>query len=227
MGDFKGFSKDGLAFLKQLARNNNKAFFEAYKPAYVEGIVEPGKAFVVELASALQASVSEDLVAEPRVNGSLFRIHRDVRFSKDKTPYKTHQAMFIWEGESKKTSSGFYMQIDADEVMLGVGGMGLPNLDRWRAALDDHASGAAFDRAIAQAEKKLGTLSYPEPGLKRVPKPYAADHPRGDWLRMKGFHAGARMKAPASITSAKFVDWCARRFAHFGPLHTWLVENLQ
>lgn len=227
MGDFKGFSKDGLAFLQALARNNNKAYFGANKQTYVEGIVEPAKAFVVSLAGALQTSVSEGIVAEPRVNGSLFRIHRDVRFSKDKTPYKTHQALFVWEGESKKTSSGFYMQIDADEIMLGVGGMGMPNLDRWREAIDDDATGGAFDRAIAQAEKKLGTLSYPELALKRVPKPYAPEHPRADWLRMKAFHAGTRIKTPSSITSAKFVDWCARRLAHYGPLHNWLVENLQ
>ncbi len=226
MGDFKGFSKDGLSFLKRLERNNTKAFFDQHRQAYDEGIVEPAKAFVVELAEALSKTVP-GIVAEPRVNGSLFRIHRDVRFSKDKTPYKTHQALFLWEGETKKTSHGFYMQIEPDNVMLGVGGMGMPNLDRWRAAIDDETSGKAFERALAQAEKKLGALSYPEPALKRVPKPYDADHPRAEWLKLKWFNAGVTEKAPKSITTSKFVGWCARRFESFAPVHRWLVEHAQ
>lgn len=154
---FDGFDAKGLAILADLEDTNTKAFFDAHRDTFRDGVVEPAKALVTDLGERLRRSVAPDLVAEPRVNGSLFRINRDIRFSADKSPYKTQQAMFLWEGADKKSSPGFYLSVGGHEVGVGVGYMALPDLDRWRAAIagDD----ARLRRVVCRALRGLRTAA--------------------------------------------------------------------
>lgn len=222
---FSGFRADGLAVLAGLEIDNTKEYFEAHREAFRSGVIEPAKDLVTDLGARLRSSVAPGLVAEPRVNGSLFRINRDIRFSADKSPYKTQQAMYLWEGADKKTSPGFYLAVSGHEVGLGVGFIGIADLDRWRAAIADDVTGEAFVAALDAADAALGGVTTNDPDLKRVPRPYPADHPRGRWLRHKGFHAAVTEPLPDEVTSPAFVEWCGRRLEAFGPLHRWLVDH--
>jgi uncharacterized protein (TIGR02453 family) len=222
---FEGFGANGLAALAGLEEQNTKEYFEANRDAFREGVVEPAKALVVELGEHLRSTVAPGIIADPRVNGSLFRINRDIRFSADKSPYKTHQALFLWEGADKKASPGFYLSVSGREVGLGSGFMGITDLDRWRAALAEDTTGAAFIDALARAGAYLPGMSTNDPDLKRVPRPYPADHHRGRWLRHKGFHASVTEPLPDVTTSPAFVEWCTPRLDAFGPLHRWLVDH--
>jgi uncharacterized protein (TIGR02453 family) len=223
---FMGFGTDGLAVLSGLRSNNTREFFEANRAVFERDVLEPAKLLVDDLGQRLRATVAPNLVADPRVDRSLFRLHRDVRFSADKSPYKTQQAMFLWEGADKKVSPGFYLAVSGDEVGLGVGLMHIADLDRWRAAIADDVTGQAFTSALRRAETERNAMVDLEPALKRVPKPYPPDHPRERWLRHKGFRAANNVDLPPEATTPAFVDWCTTRFASFAPLHRWLVDNL-
>jgi uncharacterized protein (TIGR02453 family) len=223
---FGGFGADGLAVLSGLRSTNTREFFEANRGAFEEGVLEPAKALVVDLGERLRATVAPDLIADPRVDRSIFRLHRDVRFSPDKSPYKTQQAMFMWEGADKRSAPGFYVAVSADEVGLGVGLISIADLGRWRATIADEETGSAFVSALRTAEADLDALVDIEPALKRVPKPYPQDHPRGRWLRHKAFRAAINEDLPPEATTPAFVDWCEKRFASFAPLHRWLVDHV-
>ncbi|MBW3604871.1 MAG: DUF2461 domain-containing protein [Actinobacteria bacterium] len=210
--------------LADLEHTNTKTFFDAHQDTFRDGVVEPAKALVVDLGERLRRTVAPERVADPRVNGSLFRINRDIRFSADKSPYKTHQAIFLWEGDDKKTSPGFYLSVSGQEV--GVGYMGIGDLDRWRAAIADDDTGEQFIAALDHTTSTLPDVATNDPALKRVPRSYPADHPRGRWLRHKGFRASLREPLPAAVTEPAFVDWCATRCEAFGPLRRWLVDHV-
>ena len=98
---FAGFGGDGLAVLAGLREQNTRTYFETHRDTYREQVIEPAKAFVTELADRLRPIAGPGLVAEPRVDGSVFRLHRDVRFSADRAPYKTRQTLYCWEGADR------------------------------------------------------------------------------------------------------------------------------
>ena len=100
---FVGFPENGLRFLSGLKKNNNKEWFDARKETYREGVAEPAQAFVVALGRRLQ-TISKGIIYDTRLNGggSVMRVYRDIRFSKDKTPYKDWLGIFFWEGKAKK-----------------------------------------------------------------------------------------------------------------------------
>jgi len=97
---FAGFPDGTFRFLRGIAKDNSKDWFEAHRTDYEQSYVEPAKALVAELGPKLQ-KISPGVKIEPKVNGSLFRINRDVRFSKDKSPYKTHLDLWFWEAEHR------------------------------------------------------------------------------------------------------------------------------
>ena len=118
---FEDFSRELPTFLGDLTANNSKKWFDAHRKDYEALYVEPAKAFVEAMGPALQ-KLSPGVRAEPRVNGSLMRINRDTRFSKDKTPYKTTLDLMFTEGEGKmRLCPGFYFRISADELGMGAG----------------------------------------------------------------------------------------------------------
>lgn len=222
---FEGFGRAGLEVLRGLVANNTRDWFEARKATYVAEVVEPAKALVVALADRL-APLAPDLRPRPTVDGSVFRLHRDQRFTRDAAPYKTEQAMFLWGEGPKRGAPGFYLSLKGDEVALGAGVFGVVDVDPWRAAVDAPASGAAWERAVADATAARGPLQMFEPDLKRVPAPYPADHPRAEWLRRKHVTLAITEDTPAVIADERFVDWCAERLAPFADVHRWLRTHL-
>ena len=223
MGKFNGFPKDTLKFLRGLEKNNKKDWFEAHRAEYDDYYIEPAKAFVEAIGPKLK-KISKSLNAEPRINGSIFRINRDVRFSKDKTPYKPHVDLWFWEGKDRSWDcSGFFFRLTPKRLILG-GGMhqfGKPSLDKYRKAVVDAKRGAQLQKIVGQMKKAgydVGGKSY-----KKVPRGFPAEHPRADLLLHGGLFASTEVAIPRELHSPKFVAFCEKHFKKMAPVHSWLV----
>lgn len=229
--DFDGMPAAGLAFLAELAENNDRDWFNANKQRYLDQVQGPAQALVVALGERLQrlsSGISYDSAANG--SGSLMRIYRDTRFSRDKTPYKTAVSMSFWEGPSKREAfSGFYLRLSprGAELYTGVHGFDRSRLERFREAVADERAGpalqTAMERVRAAGDYEVGGAHY-----RRVPRGYAPDHPRADLLRYNtlfAHHRGVAI-APNFVTSAALVDQAAAHFAAMLPIHRWLVDHL-
>lgn len=212
------------AYLADLKANNSKTWFDANRNRYEAEFLDPAKDLVVALAPHVTA-LDPPHRAEPKVNGSIRRLNRDVRFSKDKTPYDPRLHLIFWTGDHPNRSPGLHLVLHPDHLGMGAGTWGLPPnaLERFRAAvLDDQAGQELADLLDAAAEQGF-TLD--EPPLKRVPKGYDADHPRADLLRHKGLvvrtHARARPPAQIDDTGALLAA-----FSVLAPINRWLQSHV-
>jgi uncharacterized protein (TIGR02453 family) len=226
MSRFPGFSNEGLRFLKQLPKNNDRDWFKDNRAAFDEGIVEPGKLLVSALGEKL-TTLDADVHAEPKVGGSIFRQHRDTRFSKDKSPYKTHFDLWFWTGDKKGwDASGFFVRVTGAELWVGVGMHALDKraLSAYRAAVGDDTRGKELVKIVTKLRKaglEVGDVHY-----KRVPKPFAQDHPRAELLKHNTLHATARMPLPEEAKSNKLVGLIHKQHKQMAPLHRWLRSAL-
>ncbi len=229
---FQGFPPQGIEFLAGLAKDNSKKYFDAHRKSYDGALIDPAKAFVSSLGRELSKTVGRSVHAEPRVNGSIFRMNRDLRFSADKTPYKTHLDFIFWEGQGKSRGCpAFYLRVAPGETILGAGMMGFrpSKLGAFREAVADGGSGASLEAAIAQATAQAGGADAVElrgSGYKKVPRGYKEDHPRAELLKHKGIHLQYRDHTPpAEQEGPEFVEWCCERYSRLDPLQRWLVET--
>ena len=197
------------AFLRELAAHNERAWFEENKQRYVDEVRDPLLRFVAAFAPRL-AKISRHLVADPRpVGGSLFRIHRDVRFSKDKSPYKTHAAMSFRHAEARETSApGFYLHLAPGDVFAGAGLWHAPP-EAVKAVRDAIvASPAAWKKVV-----RACPLGEEEDTLERAPRGYDPEHPCIEDLKRQSFTSGARFtqsEACAPDFLARFAKACQR-----------------
>ena len=225
---FNGFPQAGLQFLADLAENNNKEWFTENKGVYRSQLLEPATEFIMAVGERLQ-SISGQIKYDTRTNGSgsLMRIYRDTRFSKDKTPYKTAVAGMWWEGEGKKTENpafGFQITKDGMGVMAGMFGFGKEQLRAYReAVLDDTLGGALMD--VVTAVTAGDQYEIMGAHYKRVPRGFDAEHERAEYLKFNHLYAHPRAPIPASVlTSAELVDVCLAHFEHMAPIEQWLVK---
>ena len=225
---FAGFPREGLDFLAGLAHENTKAFFDAHRATYESALLAPAKTFVVALGTELHERVSPGIRAEPRVNGSILRINRDTRFSADKAPYKEHLDFWFWEGEGpSRERPGLFMRLRPTRVGLGAGMHHFEPtaLEAYRTAVADERAGSALEDAVTRATElpgaTLGGLAY-----KRVPRGYAADHPRAELLRHAGLVVGGEWELPAVVGDPGFVPWVAERLERVAPVERWLTGVL-
>lgn len=201
---------EALSFLAGLERNNNKRWFDAHKAEYQENVLTPLKMLVTALGFALSGKLP-GLKHDPRVNGSIFRINRDTRFSRDKRPYKTHAAVFLWVGPAEKLACpGVYFHLDASELMLGAGVymFARESLDTYRRNVA--AKGGALAKAIAKAETAGFELGGEK--LKRVPSGFPPDHKHAELLKMKGLHVGKTYPAKKA-TEGDLIGWLVKEYA--------------
>lgn len=224
MSGFDGFSTASSKFLKDLTKNNDTAWFKKNKPRYEEHYLEPAKAFVEAMGPRL-LKISDDINAEPKVNGSIFRINRDIRFSKDKTPYKNHLDLWFWSGPDRKSGfSGFFFRMYADRLILGAGvhGFDKPVLANYRDAVDDDKTGGA----LVKLAKKMEKAGYEMTGetYKKVPRGYDPDHARAKWLKHSSLAVHFETKLPAEARSKKFLTFVSAHFKRMAPVHEWLLQ---
>jgi uncharacterized protein (TIGR02453 family) len=218
------FDRETWLFLDRLARANSKDTFDAHRDTYRDHVATPSATFVDAMATLLPKRVHPDLRAEAKIGRSLFRINRDIRFSKDKTPYKTHLDFLFWIGDSPpREQPACIVRLTAADVLLGAGQMGLrgPSLDRYRSRIDSPGDGATLRKIVSGLQAKGAVLS--EPDRAKPPRPYAADHPDAELLRRDGFHLTTTHPHPAALDDARFPAWCAKRLAPHRPLLDWLA----
>lgn len=186
--DFARMQAEALAFFKELSQDNSKDWFDANRARYKDQIKAPAERFVALMAEALTAE------AGAPVSGKLFRANRDVRFSKDKRPYNEHLHMSWSMGEVGMGAPVWFFGLSTQYQTAGYGAFALSGdaLSAYRRMID--SQGDALVAAIAASGASVDDHG-PEP-LKRVPKPYAPDHPHGDLLRRKGLTVACDL-APA------------------------------
>lgn len=222
---FSGFPQESLQFFQSLAANNNRTWFEAHKQDYHDYVQTPALAFTATLGERLQ-SLSNGIQFDLRTNGSVMRIYRATRFSKDKTPYKTNLGIVFWEGNRKKLECpSFFFHMEASGAVMYTGLYVFPDdvLPVYREAVADEQSGAALETAIATV-KRAGAYEVGGEHYARVPKGYDSAHPRANLLRYNGLHAKSALIDAKTITSPKLIEVCFEHCRNMLPLHRWLVE---
>jgi uncharacterized protein (TIGR02453 family) len=225
---FSGFPGECMAFLASLRENNNKTWFEAHRKEYERFLLEPARGFVTSMGERMREIVP-GIHADPRTNGSIFRIYRDTRFSKDKSPYKTHLAVFLWEGTGPKMECpGFYFHFDTEQLLLGAGVYLFPKalLHGYRQSIIHDERGkdlaAILDDVRIRKDFSIGGKHF-----KRIPRGYDALHERAELLLYNGLHVGKTEPIPDLLFSHKLINYCIDVFSILLPLHQWLVSLAQ
>lgn len=219
------FSNATFRYLEALAANNNRAWFEANKDRYESLVRTPATAFIMEMAAELE-KFAPYFRADPRkVGGSLMRVFRDTRFSRDKTPYKTNIGIQFRHMLGKDVHApGFYVHIASDECFLAAG-CWRPEADALGKIRDFIAANpgqwfATRDDAEFTAQWKLSGDS-----LTRPPRGYAPDHIALDDIKRKSFIAMISL-SHTDITAPDFAEQAGARFSDAVPLMRFLCTAL-
>jgi uncharacterized protein (TIGR02453 family) len=226
MTDFDGFPKATMTFLRKLAKNNNREWFQDNKASYESDWLEPSLAFIEAMKKPIERSFSPCFVAVPkRVGGSLMRIYRDTRFSKVKTPYKANIGIhFRHEFARDVHAPGLYVHLDPKELFWGVG-IWRPDstaLRQIRARIDEEPDAwrKAKNGKAFRSEFELGGDS-----LKRPPTGYDAEHPWIEDLKRKDFIAAKKIDA-AAISRPEFVRDTIATFKKAKPFVSFLCDAI-
>lgn len=209
MGTFAGFPVEALAFYADLEEHNTKEWWSEHQGVYEDAVREP----MLALLEALSAEFGP---------GKVFRPHRDVRFSKDKSPYKTAQGGFV----QMAAGTGYYLHLGADGLMVGAGchTSAPAQVERLRAAVDAPASGTGLEE-IVEALRAAGYAIEGE-RLKTVPRGYDKDHPRAELLRYKSLTAGRTFGTPPWLATPEALEHVRASWSELRPLVEWLTEHV-
>ena len=202
---FSGWPEEALEFYDGLAADNSKAYWTEHKAFYEDKVLRPMNELAEELAAEF---------GEPK----LFRPYRDVRFSSDKSPYKTHIGVVI--------GGTGYIQLSADGLAAGAGmwQMGPEQLARYRDAVVGDAAGAELEQIVARIEKEDITI-HGHGALKSAPRGYPADHPRITLLRYKGLTAWKQWPVEPWLETASAKDRLVSFLRTTRPLCDWLNDH--
>jgi uncharacterized protein (TIGR02453 family) len=217
---FPGFPPEAMQFFRGLARNNNRDWFQARKATFEEKVKQPMRELVESLNSAMQ-SFAPEYATDPAK--AIYRIYRDTRFSKDKTPYKDHiGASFFRSGTGPHKYGGYYMHISHKEAAIG-GGVYMPEpevLLEIRQHIAENHKQLRKILATPAVRRSLGDLHGEQ--LSRVPKGFLATHPAADLLRFKSFFLYTTID-PEIATTPKFFSEVLTRFRAMKPFLDFLT----
>jgi uncharacterized protein (TIGR02453 family) len=220
---FQGFPEEGMKFLRSLGRNNDREWFQPRKHIYDGQVKAPMQELVLAVTREMMR-FAPDYVAEP--GKAIYRVYRDTRFSKDKTPYKTHiAAIFPRRGMEKHSGAGFYFSVSPKEIEVAAG-VYMPGPDQLRA-IRNHLSTHHREFLKLVGSKSLHALMgklYGEQ-LSRVPKGFPADHPAADLLRHKQWLFYVILD-PKLATSPKLQDELVKRLRAITPFVDFLNKPL-
>jgi uncharacterized protein (TIGR02453 family) len=225
------FTAATLTFLRGLKRHNERPWFEAHRAEYEAVVKEPMRELIEEMDVRL-ARLAPEIIGDPK--RSMFRIYRDIRFSADKSPYKTHASCWFYHRDGSRAvgreaaggGAGFYFQIAPGDSFSG-GGMWMPPreaLGNLRDAIAEDPKGferLATDRRV---KRRFGGLDD-EAVLRRVPRGFAPDHPGARWLKFQSFVTG-RALSDAQATSARLPALLEADFRLMLPLVRWINRVL-
>jgi uncharacterized protein (TIGR02453 family) len=203
---FTGIPTAALDFYEDLEADNTKAFWTAHKDVYDEQVKAPIEA----LSDALEPEFGTP---------KFFRPYRDVRFAKDKTPYKTHQG--VWFAETAR-----YLHVSAAGLFVAGGywDTSSAQVDRLRRAVADDVSGPALERAVTAVTRAKFELGGQQ--LTRVPHGYAKDHPRAELLRYKSLTAHRELGCPPWLATKRAKTEITKALRSIAPLVTWLETHV-
>ena len=206
---FTGIPEAALDFFDDLELDNTKSFWTAHKHVYDDAVKAPLEALLTELAPEFGKA-------------KMFRPYRDVRFSKDKTTYKTHQGAEV----PYDSGSGWYLQVSAAGVFTGAGcwGIGAESLARFRAAVDEVIPGEQLRSILADLEEHGFEVGGEK--LKTTPRGYDADHPRIELLRHKWLTVHKNYGFEPYIHTPELLDQVRSDWRHARPLVEWLAKYL-
>ena len=206
---FTGFPDEALLFYEGLEADNSRAYWNDHADAYERAVRRP----MLALIAAVEA--------EPGPM-KFFRPQRDLRFSADKSPYKTHAGAVSTTGDEGSR----YVQISAAGLLVAGGyyRMSKDQIDRYRAAVTDDKAGAALARLVAGLERDGFTMHGEE--LRRVPRGFDADHPRADLLRRKGLAAFREHGTPDWLGTPECLDHVVATWRRITPLGQWLSRHV-
>ncbi|MCA1713004.1 MAG: DUF2461 domain-containing protein [Actinobacteria bacterium] len=207
---FEGFPEQALVFYEGLRADNTKAYWTDHKAVYDSCVKAPMEALLARL--------------EPEFgSGKLFRPYRDVRFSKDKTPYKDHAGAALYGMDG---SSGLYVQLNADGLYVAGGSWRLESdqVARLRLAVADDASGPRLAKLLKALERKGWSIGGDR--LVRVPKPFDAEHPRANLLRAKSLSAGYVFEPDEWLHEPECLAKVVQHWRDLKPLLDWLGRHV-
>ncbi|MGH3464012.1 MAG: DUF2461 domain-containing protein [Kribbellaceae bacterium] len=208
MAEFTGFPEAALDFYDDLEIDNTKTFWTAHKDVYEQAVKTP----MTALVTALEPEFGE---------AKVFRPYRDVRFAKDKTPYKTNQGAWVARGPS----TGWYVEVAAPGVRVGAGvyDASSDRLAKIRAAIDDRRRGRQLERILAKLE--TGGWEVRGDKLKTTPRGYDASHPRIELLRHRSLTVGKSYGFEPVIHTPDLLDQVRTDWRAAAPLVDWIVDN--
>lgn len=219
------FTPAALQLFRGLAANNKKEWFEAHRDDYEKYVREPMRELISEMDARL-AKFAPEIGGDPK--RSMFRINRDIRFSSDKSPYKTNAGCWFNHrsatrkvgSEANEGSAGYYFHFQPGESFIG-GGVWMPprpQLNKIRDAINEKPK--LFLAMVRALPKRFEGLTD-ERALKRMPRGYSEDHPAAQYLRFQSFTTG-RALTDAQITSTKLPSLLAKEYEALLPLVRWI-----
>jgi len=219
---FEGFADRKGAFFAALAKHQDREWFAAHKAEYDEGWAKPLGALLAEAREAVDDLYPDFELGDAKV----FRIHRDVRFSADKSPYKTHAGGLVPLGHAKvalDVSAALYVQVGKESfAAAGMYGMGPEALARYRAAVADDKRGKEIEKIVLGLVKKGFSLDSMET-LKKVPRGFEPDHPRAELLKRKGLIVMFPKLEPADLVSRKILTTIVKHAKAAAPFVRWVA----
>ena len=203
-GQFTGFPPQAFAFFKDLARHNNREWFQAHKEVYEQACREPMKALMADLGAGAATRIT--------------RVNRDVRFSNDRSPYRTYIAAGV---------RGNYVSLSTEGLYVGTG-IYKPEpavLQRFRGAIDSDASGRTLEKIVTSLRRK-GYKVDTHDTVETAPRGYSVDHPRIDLLRMKDIFAGKTFAPQPWLSTRNALDRITRVMTEIKPLGDWIRQHV-
>jgi uncharacterized protein (TIGR02453 family) len=219
---FDGFPKEGIDFLKKLKRNNNRPWFQKHKQVYEESVKFPMQCLIASLSERM-GDVSPEIEFNPK--RSIFRIYRDIRFSKNKVPYKTSiAASFNWRGlKGPVDAPGLYLHVEPGGVFIG-GGVYMPTADQLKAFRKSMVDRPEEFLSVVQDRRfKREFRSIQGEKLQKAPLGFPRDHPMIEHLKHKQFYVGKEYDDESISMKPSFLNLVARVFVDTMPLVRWLA----
>ncbi len=221
------FPQSTIKFLTALSKNNNKEWFEKNRVRYDFELLQPAIQFVIDLGEKL-SELSPNINAIPKIDKSIFRLYRDVRFSKNKAPFKTNLGLYFWEGRGKKMEcSGLYFHIEPKLFFLGAGMYMFTKdqLKKYREIVSDPVKGKELsdivNKILKNKKYQLGGKTY-----KKTPRGFDPDYKYRELLLHSGLYVSYESTNFNELTKNDAVNFSFKIFKEMYPLHTWFVEIL-
>lgn len=223
---FSGFTPDTVKFLKELATNNNRDWFQDNKSRYEELVLQPSLDFIAAMAPNIEKISPHYLAIPKRMGGSLMRVYRDTRFSKDKTPYKTNIGIQFRHYAGKDVHApGLYFHVEPGECFIGVGSWH-PDSKSLRAIRDHISDSPSYWKKMLNKKAFRENFELVGDTLKRPPKGYSVDHPAIEDLKRKDFIAIQSLDE-SQLYSKKLVSEVSKQFKQGKEFLEFICEALQ